>query len=100
VSQMKREPTEEERKKILRAIAPGDRIGATSMYISTIECGLTEAQEFIKGRAAELQAEKRIIVSNPETIKTDVSLGPHFSVGRAMLAPSIYDNQVPSPPSY
>ena len=53
--------TEEEREKIGRAIAAGDRIGATSMYISITECGLTEAQEFIKLRTTELlQAE------NPE----------------------------------
>ena len=58
---MKREPTAEEREKIGRAIAAGDRIGATSMYISNTECGLTEAQEFIKVRTTErLQAE------NPE----------------------------------
>ena len=57
---MRRDPTEEEREKIVRAIAAGDRIGATSMYISITECGLTEAQEFIKARTAELQAE------NPE----------------------------------
>jgi hypothetical protein len=57
---MKREPTAEEREKILCAIAAGDRIGATSMYISITECGLTEAQEFIKARTTELQAE------NPE----------------------------------
>ncbi|HEY5705980.1 MAG TPA: hypothetical protein VIS96_10440 [Terrimicrobiaceae bacterium] len=55
---MKREPTAEERGKILSAIAAGDRIGATSMYISITECGLTE--EFIKARTTELQAE------NPE----------------------------------
>jgi hypothetical protein len=57
---MKREPTAEERGKIVRAIVAGDRIGATSMYISITECGLTEAQEFIRARATELQAE------NPE----------------------------------
>jgi len=45
---MKREPTAEEREKIGRAIAAGDRIEATSIYISITECGLTEAQEFIK----------------------------------------------------
>jgi len=56
---MKREPTAEEREKILCAIAAGDRIGATSMYISITECGLTEAQEFIKARTTELQAENR-----------------------------------------
>ena len=52
---MRREPTEEEREKILRAIAAGDRIVATSMYISITECGLTEAQKFIKVLTTELQ---------------------------------------------
>jgi hypothetical protein len=56
---MKREPTEEEWEKILSAIAAGDRIGATSMYISITECGLTEAQEFIKARTTELQGERQ-----------------------------------------
>jgi hypothetical protein len=44
MNQTRREPTEEERAKIVCAIAAGDRIGATSMYISITECGLTEAQ--------------------------------------------------------
>jgi ribosomal protein L7/L12 len=57
---MRREPTQEEREKIVRAIAGGDRIRATSMYISITECGLTEAQEFIKTLTTELQLE------NPE----------------------------------
>ena len=54
---MKREPTAEEREKIDHAITDGDRIEATSMYISITECGLTEAQQFIKVRNAELQTE-------------------------------------------
>ena len=54
---MKREPTAEEREKIDRAIIEGDRIEATSMYISITECGLTEAQQFIKARTLELQTE-------------------------------------------
>jgi len=56
---MKREPSEEEREKILSAIAAGDRIRATSMYISITECGLTEAQEFIKALKEQLQTEQR-----------------------------------------
>jgi len=60
VSQMRRELTTEEWKKIVTAIAAGDRIEATRIYISITECGLTEAQDFIKARTAELQAE------NPE----------------------------------
>jgi ribosomal protein L7/L12 len=57
---MKREPTQEEREKLVRAIAGGDRIQATSMYISITECGLSEAQEFIKALTTELQ------LKNPE----------------------------------
>ena len=52
---MKREPTQEEREKIVRAIAAGDRIGATSMYISITECGLTDAQKFIRTLTTELE---------------------------------------------
>jgi hypothetical protein len=57
---MKREPTQEEREKIVRAIAAGDRIGATSMYISITEWGLTEAQKFIKALTTEVE------LGNPE----------------------------------
>ena len=53
---MTREPAQEEREKIVRAIAGGDRIRATSMYLSITECGLTEAHEFIRARTTELQA--------------------------------------------
>jgi hypothetical protein len=52
---MKREPTQEELEKIDHAIAAGDRIGATSMYISITQCGLTEAQKFIKGLTTEIE---------------------------------------------
>ena len=52
---MKREPTEEEYKKITEAILGGDRIEATTFYISTTGCGLTEAQEFIRTLTAELR---------------------------------------------
>jgi hypothetical protein len=55
--QMKREPTQEEREKIVRAIATRDRIGATSMYISITECNLTEAQKCIKALTTELELE-------------------------------------------
>jgi hypothetical protein len=44
-----RELTQEERGKIVRAIAAGDRIGATSMYISITQCVLTEGTEVYQG---------------------------------------------------
>ena len=52
---MKREPTEEERERIFRAIAAGDRIEATRIYFSITDCGLTAAQEFVKARTDELK---------------------------------------------
>ena len=60
MSSIKREPTAQELQKIGHTIAVGDRIGATSMYISITECDLTEAQQFIKTLTTELQSE------NPE----------------------------------
>jgi ribosomal protein L7/L12 len=53
---VRREPTKEEREKIVCAIAAGDRIEATSLYISITECGLTEAQDFIKALMIELKS--------------------------------------------
>jgi ribosomal protein L7/L12 len=45
---MKRDLTAEERDKITQIAAAGDRIEATSLYISITGCGLTEAQDFIR----------------------------------------------------
>ena len=56
MSSIKREPTAQELQKIGHTIAVGDRIGATSMYISITECDLTEAQQFIKTLTTELQS--------------------------------------------
>jgi hypothetical protein len=53
---MKREPTEEEYKKIREAIYAADRVEATNIYISITECGLTEAQAFVKALTAELKS--------------------------------------------
>jgi hypothetical protein len=47
---MRREPTEKELEKIMDAIFGHDRVEAT-----TTECGLTEAQEFIRTLTAELK---------------------------------------------
>jgi hypothetical protein len=52
---MKREPTEEEFGKISGAIFSNDRVEATNLYLSITECGLTEAQGFIKNLTAELK---------------------------------------------
>ncbi len=52
---MRRDLTLEDRDKIMKALVEGDRIKATSIYISITEAGLAEAQYFIKGLTAELQ---------------------------------------------
>ena len=51
---MKRDLTPEDLDKITQAVLAGDRIEATSTYISITEHGLTEAQTFIKTLTAEL----------------------------------------------
>jgi DNA-binding GntR family transcriptional regulator len=48
---MKRELNPEEHEEIVRAIAAGDRVKATSIYLSATEGNLTEAQNFVKGLA-------------------------------------------------
>ncbi len=53
---MKREPTEEEIEKINRAIFSSDRVEAINIYISIKECGLTEAQNYIKTLSEQLRA--------------------------------------------
>jgi len=55
---MKRSPSELELEKINQAVAAGDRIEATSLYMSITGCGLTEAQEFIGALAAGASASK------------------------------------------
>ena len=53
---MKRELKPEEHEEILRALVAGDRVKATSTYLSATEGNLTEAQNFIKTLAAEARA--------------------------------------------
>ena len=52
---MKRDLTPEDLDKITQAILVGDRIEATNIYISITECGLTEAQTFVKALTAEVK---------------------------------------------
>jgi len=60
---MKRELKPEEREEIVAAVAAGDRVKATSIYLSATEGNLTEAQNFIKSlmleRVAALEAEEK-----------------------------------------
>ena len=84
---MKREPTAEEREKIVRAIVAGDRIGATSMYISITECGLTEAQKFIKVLTTDLQVAnlKKFAQKQPKTRR----FAARYSPAREMRPPPL-----------
>ena len=54
--QMKRELKPEEHDEIVKAIAEGDRVKATSLYLSATEGDLTTAQNFIKTLILEKQA--------------------------------------------
>ncbi|PYL47810.1 MAG: hypothetical protein DMF40_07040, partial [Verrucomicrobia bacterium] len=60
---MKRELKPTEREEIVAAVAAGDRVKATSIYLSATEGNLTEAQNFIKSlilaRVAALEADEK-----------------------------------------
>jgi hypothetical protein len=60
---MKRELKPAEREEIVAAIAAGDRVKATSVYLSATEGNLSEAQNFVRTlmeeRALALQAEEK-----------------------------------------
>ena len=55
---MKREPTAKEYDAIARAMEAGDRIQAISQYMAITECGLTEAQNFVHGLAADTRVKE------------------------------------------
>jgi hypothetical protein len=50
---MKRELKPEERERIVSAVAAGDRVKATSIYLSATEGNLTDAQNFVRTLTAE-----------------------------------------------
>ena len=50
---MKRELKPEEREQIVSAVAAGDRVKATSIYLSATEGNLTDAQNFVRTLMAE-----------------------------------------------
>lgn len=52
---MKRELKPEEHEEIVRAVAAGDRIKATNIYLSATEGDLTAAQNYIKKVTAEAE---------------------------------------------
>jgi DNA-binding GntR family transcriptional regulator len=55
---MKRELKPEEHEEIVQAIVAGDRVKATSIYLSATEGNLTDAQNFIKALTVETKTER------------------------------------------
>ena len=53
---MKRELKPEEHEEIVNAVAAGDRIKATSIYLSATGGNLTDAQNFVRTLTAENEA--------------------------------------------
>jgi DNA-binding GntR family transcriptional regulator len=53
---MKRELKPEEHEEIVRAVAAGDRVKATNLYLSATEGNLTDAQDYVKRLTAEAKA--------------------------------------------
>jgi hypothetical protein len=53
IKDMKRELKPEEHEEIVAAVAAGDRVKATSIYLSATEGNLTDAQNFIRTLTAE-----------------------------------------------
>jgi hypothetical protein len=53
---MRDELKQEELDEITAAIRSGDRIKATSLYISATSKGLTDAQQFVRGLTVEVMA--------------------------------------------
>ena len=62
---MKRKLKPEEHEEIIRAVAAGNRVKATSIYLSATEGNLTEAQNFIR----TLFDEKRAVQSQESAKK-------------------------------
>lgn len=52
---MKRELKPTEHEAVLHAVMAGDRVKATSLYLSATEGNLTDAQNFVKSLAVEIK---------------------------------------------
>jgi len=51
-------PTEDDLARIKHAVFAGDRIQAINIYISITECGLTQAQAYIKKISADVKSNR------------------------------------------
>ena len=57
---MKRELKPEEHEEIVNAVAAGDRVKATSIYLSATEGNLTDAQNFVRTLTEEKIAAQQL----------------------------------------
>jgi hypothetical protein len=55
---MKRELNPTEHQAVLHAVMAGDRVKATSLYLSATEGNLTDAQNFVKTLALEIKGQR------------------------------------------
>jgi hypothetical protein len=55
---MKRELKPTEHEAVLHAVMAGDRVKATSIYLSATEGNLTDAQKFVKTLALEIKEQR------------------------------------------
>jgi hypothetical protein len=55
---MKRELKPTEHEAVLHAVMAGDRVKATSLYLSATEGNLTDAQKFVKTLALEIKDQR------------------------------------------
>lgn len=62
---MKRELKPTEHEAILHAVMAGDRVKATSIYLSATEGNLTDAQKFVKTLAVEIKEQRTTGEASP-----------------------------------
>lgn len=55
---MKRELKPTEHEAVLQAVMAGDRVKATSLYLSATEGNLTDAQKFVKTLAVQMKGQR------------------------------------------
>ena len=55
---MRKDPSPSDIQKVTEAVRCGDRIGATRLYLSATEAGLTEAQDFVRALGVDNSEEK------------------------------------------
>ncbi len=73
---MKRELTQKDHDKIVRAISVEDRVEAINVYMTATESNLGEAQGFVKALADEVRA------TLPEDLSGQPSKGSFFGIFR------------------